>query len=157
MNPIEAFWQRYIKMNQLNEDVKYLEAFHFELSKEVANELLKLVLEGQKKATASSLEAFRIEKEKLPIPGDLSIVTDFDGIPYAVIKTTAVTVLPYRFMTFDICKREGEDDTLESWKKNHRKFFTEEGKLMGYKFNENMLVVFEDFEVVYQEEYNEKD
>jgi uncharacterized protein YhfF len=59
-------------------------------------------------------------------------------------------------MTYDICKREGEDDTLESWQKNHKKFFTEEGKAIGYKFTENMLVVFEDFELLYQEDYHEE-
>ena len=53
-------------------------------------------------------------------------------------------------MTIDICKREGEDDTLESWQQGHRHFFTEEGKAMGYEFSETMPVVFEDFEVVYR-------
>ena len=157
MNAVESFWLRYLTTQHMPLDSKYLEAFHFELTKKSANELLKLVLEGKKRATASSLEAYRKENEKLPIPGDYSIVTDFDGNPYAVIRTTAVTILPYRFMTFDICKREGEDDTLESWKKNHKKFFTEEGKMIGYKFNDSMLVVFEDFELLYQEEFHEED
>jgi uncharacterized protein YhfF len=52
-------------------------------------------------------------------------------------------------MTYDICKREGEDDTLESWQKGHRHFFTEEGKELGYVFSESMPVIFEDFKVVY--------
>lgn len=156
MNLTESFWQRFLKTKELPKDTKYFEAFHFELTKKSANDLLKLVLEGKKKATASSLEAYRKENEKLPIPGDYSIVTDFDGNPYAVIQTTAVTILPYRFMTFDICKREGEDDTLESWQNNHKKFFTEEGKAIGYKFTDSMLVVFEDFELLYQEEFHEE-
>jgi len=53
-------------------------------------------------------------------------------------------------MTFEICKREGEDECLETWLRGHVRFFTEEGKAMGYEFNEDMLIVFEDFEVVYQ-------
>jgi len=156
MNIIESFWKRFLATKDLPKDTLYLEAFHFELTKKSANDLLKLVLEGKKKATASSLEAYRKENEKLPIPGDYSIVTDFDGNPYGVIWTTAVTILPYRFITFDICKREGEDDTLESWQKNHKKFFSEEGKIIGYKFTEHMLVVFEDFELLYREEYHEE-
>lgn len=53
-------------------------------------------------------------------------------------------------MTYDICKREGEDDSLESWRAGHIKYFTQEGKQVGYDFREDMPVVFEDFEVVYK-------
>ena len=156
MKSIDLFWQHVIETMDLPKETTYFEAFHFELTKESANHLLKLVLDGKKKATASSLEAYRKNNEKLPVPGDYSIVTDFDGVPHAVIRTTAVTILPYRFITYDICKREGEDENLESWQQNHKKFFTEEGQQLGYKFKEHMLVVFEDFEVLYQEEFNEK-
>jgi len=57
--------------------------------------------------------------------------------------------LPFNEITFEICKREGEDDTLESWKRGHKHFFIEEGKMLGYEFTETMPVVFEDFEVVF--------
>lgn len=54
-------------------------------------------------------------------------------------------------MTFDICRREGEDDTLESWREGHINFFTKEGKAMGYQFNDDMPIIFEDFSVVYKQ------
>ena len=57
-------------------------------------------------------------------------------------------ILPYCEMTYDIAKLEGEDDTLESWQENHKKFFKEEGKELGYTFSEDMLVIFEEFEVI---------
>ena len=47
--------------------------------------------------------------------------------------------------------QEGEDDSLESWREGHIRFFRNEGKELGYEFKEDMLVVFEDFEVVYKE------
>jgi uncharacterized protein YhfF len=53
-------------------------------------------------------------------------------------------------MTYEICKREGEDDNLESWQKNHFKYFTDEGSELGYEFTQESLVVFEDFHVVYK-------
>ena len=31
-------------------------------------------------------------------------------------------------ITFEIARLEGEDDCLESWQKNHERFFAEEGK-----------------------------
>lgn len=82
--------------------------------------------------------------------GDYSIITDWDGIPRCVIETTAVTILPYKDITFDICKREGEDDSLESWQRGHERFFIEDGKELGYEFSQDMPVVFEDFKVVFK-------
>ena len=65
-----------------------------------------------------------------------------------MIRTVRVTRLPYKDITFDLARREGEDDTLESWRNSHEKFFREEGKELGYEFSEDMTVVFEEFEVV---------
>jgi uncharacterized protein YhfF len=143
------FWQEFLCFAKKDCSTTYLDCFHFDLTEEWANKLLDLVLSGQKRATASSLFAFEKEIGRIPRVGDYSIVTDWSGKPRCVIETTAVTILPFNEITFDICKREGEDDTLESWQKGHRRFFTEEGKTLGYNFSETMPVVFEDFEVVF--------
>ena len=129
-------------------NIENLEKWHFELTEGACNYLLDLVLKGQKKATASSVLGYRIEGEEIPKEGNLSVITDWDGNPRCVIKTTRVRIIPYKDITFDIAKLEGEDDTLESWRKNHEKFFTEEGKELGYKFSEEMEVIFEEFEVI---------
>ena len=71
-------------------------------------------------------------------------------VPKCVIETTNVRILPFKDITYDICRLEGEDDSLESWRKGHISFFKEEGKKSGYEFSEEMPVVFEEFEVVYQ-------
>jgi len=147
---VHEFWQEFLSSGNLDASTEYIECFHFELTEEWANKLLALVLEGKKKATAGSLHYFEKTSERLPRVGDYSIVTDWDGNPRCVIKTTAVTILPFNEITFDICKREGEDETLESWQEGHRHFFTEDGKEVGYEFSETMPVVFEDFEVVYR-------
>lgn len=146
---IDKFWKEFLFRTNKSETTKYFDIFHFELTEKWANELLRLVLIGQKKATASSLWSYEIEGERIPKVGDLNIVTDWEGVPRCIIETTAVTIIPFSEITFDICKREGEDDSLESWHIGHTKYFTEEGKILGYKFNEDMPVVFEDFKVVY--------
>ena len=129
-------------------NIENLEKWHFELTEGACNYLLDLVLKGQKRATASSVLGYQIEGEEIPKEGNLSIITDWDGNPRCVIKTTRVRIIPYKDITFDIAKLEDEDDTLESWRKNHEKFFTEEGKDLGYKFSEEMEVIFEEFEVI---------
>lgn len=150
MERAEKFWQEFLDKTGRDKSTKYFDAFHFCNDEKNANELLGLVLEGTKKATASAVPLYEAEGENLPEVGGLSIVTDWDGNPRCVIETTAVTLLPFREMTFDICKREGEDENLESWQNNHIKFFTEEMEKIGSEFTWDMEVIFEDFEVVYK-------
>lgn len=147
---INEFWQRFLLESGLPETTECVDVFHFELTEKLANELLRLVLIGQKRATSSSLLGYEIDGDRVPQVNDLSIVTDWRGEPYCVIKTTNVRVLPYREITFDIAKLEGEDDTLESWQRGHTAFFKAEGAELGYEFTEDMPVIFEEFEVVYQ-------
>ncbi len=147
---VNEFWKKFLKDTNKGESTKYIECFHFELTEKLANELLELVLTGQKRATSSSLWTYEIEGERIPKVGDYSIVTDWEGTPRCVIETIAVTILPYKDITFDICKREGEDDCLESWQRGHERFFVEDGKAIGYEFSKEMPVVFEDFKVVFK-------
>ena len=128
---------------------RYADCFYFDSTEKAANGCLALVLSGKKRATASSLLYFEYKGEPIPKVGDYSIITDWDGTPHCVIETTSITIIPYGDMTYDIAKREGEDDTLEEWQITHERFFREQGEALGYKFSESMLVVFEDFEVVY--------
>lgn len=155
-NSIEVFKQRFFYQNPEYSNQTFYEVFHFDLTKNIANKLLRLVLEEKKLATASSLFAYQKEHTDIPMPGDLSIVTDYDGVPYAVIKTIRITIIPFKEMTFDICRREGEDLCLESWVESHARFFKDEGAIIGYQFDRDMPVVFEDFIVLYKEDYHEE-
>jgi len=147
---IDIFWKTFLKETNRDEATKYLEVFHFEVTEKWANELLRLVLVGKKRATASSLLGYEIEGEEMPKVGDLSIITDWEGVPRCVIETIEITIIPFSDITYDICKREGEDEILETWVDGHVRFFEADGKQVGYEFTYDMPVVFEDFEVVYQ-------
>ena len=147
---VDEFWESFKKHYNIDKSRKYIECFHFDLTEEWANKLLELVMSGKKKATASSLYHYELTGGRLPQVNDYNIVTDWDGNPHCVIRTTEVTILPFNEITFDICKREGEDENLESWQQGHRHFFTEDGKEMGYEFSETMPVVFEDFDVMFK-------
>lgn len=145
----DEFWKEFLEQSRLDKNLRYKDCFHFELSEYWANELLRLVLIGQKKATSSSIYAYESEGENIPQKDDYSIVTDWDGNPRCVIRTTNVRIIPFKDITYDICKLEGEDENLESWKRGHISFFQEDAKELGYVFSEDMPVVFEEFEVVY--------
>ncbi|WP_167956765.1 ASCH domain-containing protein [Anaerosporobacter faecicola] len=147
---IDQYWKIFLEAKNVDAETTYLEAFHFEMTEYLANYLLDLVLRGQKKATASSLKSWEVEGT-MPKEGDYSIVTDWAGKPRCVIQTKKITVLPFNEIDFALCSKEGEDDSLESWREGHRAFFTAEGKEeLDYTFTEDMMVVFEEFEVVYQ-------
>lgn len=150
-NEIADFWGRYLKSAEKPAGTTFKESFYFGYYEELANELLRLVLTGQKTATTSSYLAYANAGEALPKVGDLSIVTDWSGRPACVIETTQVLTLPFNQMTFDLCRLEGEDENLASWQENHRQAFTHSGPEEGYVFSEEMSVVFEVFRVVYQE------
>ncbi len=154
INKIDLFWNRFLEARGYDKNKKYIDVFHFELTEYLANQLLNLVLEGKKKATCSSLVSYELEGERVPEIGDLSVITDWDGNPRCVIETKEIIILPFKDITYDICKREGEDECLETWREGHARFFKEDGKELGYEFTEDLLVIFEDFEVIYQEEIN---
>ncbi|MDR0248896.1 MAG: ASCH domain-containing protein [Oscillospiraceae bacterium] len=146
---VDEFWGEFLASAGIDGSTKYIDAFHFAVGEEWANKLLDLALSGKKKATTSAAAAFERSGIPLPKPGDYSVVTDWAGNPRCVIQTTAVAVMPFNEMTFALCGREGEDDTLGSWQDGHRRFFAEEGRALGYGFSETMPVVFEDFKVVF--------
>jgi uncharacterized protein YhfF len=129
-------------------NIEKLEKWHFEMNEKACNYLFELVLNGKKRATSSSFEAYNYSSEEFPKVGNLSVITDWNENPRCVVRTTSVRVLPFKDIDFSIAKLEGEDLNIESWRKNHQKFFIEEGRKLGYTFSENMKVVFEEFEVV---------
>ena len=94
-------------------NIDELEHWHFELTESACNQLLDLVLAGRKRATSSSLLSYRMEGEEIPKAGDLSVITDWDGVPRCVVMTTAVRVMRYGDITFDIAKLEGEDGIID--------------------------------------------
>ena len=130
---------------------RFLEAFAFGDSQRLADLLAALVLSGAKRATASSLWNFEHEKKTLPAPGDLSIVTSWDKEPLCVIETTDVDIVPFDQVSAEFARIEGEDDgTLESWRANHRAFFNRECNRIGKRFQDDMPVVCEQFNVLFQ-------
>lgn len=147
---IQQYWQNFLLNTNRSPSEKYSSVFYFGSNKNSANHLLKLVLDGKKKATASSFESFALENEPIPQVGDFSVILDGDEVPRCVIQTTDILKMKFKDMCYDICKREGEDDSLASWQQNHIDFFSCDGKKLGYAFSWDMDIIFEDFEVIYQ-------
>lgn len=148
---LSAFWAEFAKATGGADEERFYEAFLFGDSEDMANELAELVLQGTKRATAAALWAYEAEGQRLPQPGDLSIVTDWSGKPLCVIETQSLEVVPFRQVTAEFAATEGEGDgSLAFWQRAHREFFSRECAAAGREFTESMQVVCERFAVRYR-------
>lgn len=109
-----------------------------------ADELLALVLSGRKTATASALESYEAEGVEPPRVGDLSIVLDGAGHPRALVRTTAVDVVPFDQVGAEHAAAEGEGDlSLDHWRAVHAEAFSAELAEAGRRFRPDSPVVLE--------------
>ena len=77
--------------------------------------------ENIKQATAPSQWSFEINNEKLPVHGDLNIITDWNKVPKAIILTTKIELIKFNEITAKFAQREG-DKSLAYWKKVHKPY-----------------------------------
>lgn len=111
--------------------------------------LTELVLKELKTATSSLYILY--ENEPLPRVGEYSIILDENDMACCIIKNIKVDIVSFSEVTEEHAFREGEGDRkLETWKKIHKLFFTRCLEEKGKTFDDNMLVVCEEFEVVYR-------
>jgi len=95
--------------------------------------------------------SFEQDGKAPPKPGDLSVVTNWEGQPLCVIETTAVTVVAFDQVDEDFAATEGEGDgSLAYWRKAHWDYFTRECARIGRKPSADMPVLCERFKVVYR-------
>ena len=145
-----ALWDSFAAKNPVYKAYKTPESFFFWDNETDANQCAELVVNGIKKATATSLWWFEKNESKLPQTGDLSIVTDWYGNAMAIIKTTKVEQIPYNKITAKFAEIEGEGDkSLAYWKKVHKAYYTREMKAYNKHFDERMIIVCEHFKSVF--------
>ena len=125
-------------------------AWAFGDTPELADALLRLVLARVKTATAAAVWEYESAAEPLPKRGDLSVVLDGAGEPCALIRTTAVTVVPFDAVTEEHAFLEGEGDrSLAQWRADHETYWRRTLPPLGHEFDPGMDVVCERFELLY--------
>jgi len=116
-----------------------------------ANLCADLILKGQKVATCSMMYWYEVEGEPLPSVGHLQVVTDWNHKPVCIIETTWVSECKFSNVTEAFAAKEGEGDlSLDWWRKAHWEFFSKECLEAGIQPTEDMLLVLEQFKVVYK-------
>lgn len=144
MNAIEM-WNQFITENKIQE-CEY-EAWAFG---DAPDELADLVLRGIKTGTSSAYPLYELEHEPLPQKEEYSVILNSKEEAICVIKVTNVTVLPFKDVGEIHAYKEGEGDrSLKYWRRVHKDFFEKCMCEAGLVFDEDMLVVYEEFKVVY--------
>jgi uncharacterized protein YhfF len=125
-------------------------SFAFGDSPELADELAELVLHGPKRATAGLLLELEHDGEKVPEAGDHWVVLDGRGDQVCVIRTTQVQLKPLREVDDAFAWDEGEGDrSLAWWRRGHDAYFSRRCEALGVPFNDEVIVVFERFDLVW--------
>ncbi len=150
---VREIWKNYlmsISDDVVNTNKKYT-FWHFCDNEESANNLAELVRQGTKRATTGLHYFYEIEGEALPKIGDLSIIIDWQGIAQCIIETKKVILLPFNEVTEELAEIEGEGDkSLKYWREAHINSFNRDLNEHNIEFSVDMLVVFEEFEMVYK-------
>lgn len=137
--------EKYIKENEL--DIHEESIWSFDES--IEDELLHLIFQGIKTATASLYKFYELENEELPKVGNISIITNSKGDYQVLEETISVKVVPFKEVSSEHAYKEGEGDrTLEYWRKVHKDFFNNELKEINEILSEDDLVVLEEFRVL---------
>ncbi|MEM7319748.1 MAG: ASCH domain-containing protein [Pseudomonadota bacterium] len=103
------------------------QTFKFGDSRALCDELLALVRSGVKTATCGALRDYPEGSAETPVVGRCDIALDWDDRPALVIETLDVTIRRFCDMTEDFALAEGENETLEGWQEDHRRYFKRNG------------------------------
>ena len=150
---VEAYWHGFL--SSLPEDSPYHTKIYSEGgygdSPELMDELIQLVLIGKKTATCGSLWEWEAEEKPIPAVGDVWVELDGSGNPVCITETVEVTIRRYNEVDADFARAEGEGDlSLNYWRKAHRNFFSRVLPKISREFSEEMPLVCEQFELIYE-------
>jgi len=145
----KEMWDLYIKSNDVKS--KAYDAWSFGGGPSMANELATLVVNGIKTATTSAYQLYELENSPLPPIGGLNIILDAHNNAVCITETTKVYTCPFLEVSEEHAFKEGEGDkSLKYWRKVHKDFFSRELKAYNLDFDEKMLVVCEEFKVIFK-------
>ena len=145
------FWKSYLKStNQSEESAVYSGELVFEDSGFVGQSQLSMVLSGSKTAIFTPLDSIEINLEKIPVAGEVYVVLDSKDEPCCIIEVTDVNIVPFNEISWDLAKRDGENENLTEWQDKMRENLEDEADLCGFEAREDSKIVCEIFKVTFK-------
>ena len=109
--------------------VEGLRSIEFGMPGESRRNLVDLVVNGNKRATAGLLSEYEFEGEELETVGEREAILDNNDQAVAIVEITKVEVLPFALVPDEFVLAEAEGDlNAEDFRNSHRKFWTEAGE-----------------------------
>ncbi|MBQ0050739.1 MAG: ASCH domain-containing protein [Treponema sp.] len=151
MSKASEYWNEYLtKTGQKAEEAGFTGELCFEDSGFNGMEKLNLILSGRKTAIFSAFDSYIVNREPVPVCGEVYIVEDGEKNPKCIIEVTDVNILPFCDISWNLAQREGEDENFSQWREKQIEYMKDEADLCGFDFNEGSRVVCQIFQVIYR-------
>jgi uncharacterized protein YhfF len=149
---VPALWFSFVADNiEEHSHTSMPDSFYLGINKEHADTCAMLITASLKTASSGALASYLHYQVPVPAEGDLAIITNWAGEAQCIIRTTEVDIVPFNEISEDYAVKEGEgDQSLAYWKKTHWEFFSNDLAAFGELPEEDMMVICEEFEVIYQ-------
>jgi uncharacterized protein YhfF len=149
---VVAFWQEFRRAKGVPE--QDYDVCRMGDSGSMGDELLQLILKGQKRATACLLRDVEAGGEMMARVGAYVVVLDGADRPRTIWRSKTVDVKPLDAVDEAFAWDEGEGDrTRMDWLAMHVRYFTRRSKAEGFPFDPSMPAVFERFVLVWPPAY----
>ncbi|WP_300055809.1 ASCH domain-containing protein [uncultured Roseobacter sp.] len=119
------------------------EVFSFGDTPELIAVLTDLVRSGAKRATCSAVADIDAGRQEAPQVGRRDIALGPDDAPAFVIETLELRETTWETMPEEMALAEGENETLEGWRADHRRYYERYGI-----FAPDMKLIWERFELI---------
>lgn len=117
---------------------------------ELSDELLAMVLAGDKRATATLVKEFAAEGQELPRVGDHWIACDAAGTPRAILRSIELRLGTIDTVDASFAYDEAEGDrSLDTWRRGHSAYWERVCDALGSPWSAEDEIVFERFTVAW--------
>ncbi len=127
----------------------FYRARHFSDQQAMSVRIIDLIRAGEKVGTFTSPWLFEGDRNKTPVVGGYMMVTDFEGTPALIVRTTKLETVPYDEITEEHTQIDGPAvRPLDVWDRVHWAYFERNLEPKGMAPERDMPVVVEQFELV---------
>lgn len=145
------FWESYLAATaQSGEEAAFSGELCFDDDWSSGGGRLNLVLSGAKTAVFTPLDSIGINREPVPVAGEVYVVLDSKDEPRCIVEVTDVNVIPLNEIPWDLARRDGECVNLADWQARMLEILADEADLCGFEAREDSRIVCEIFRVIFK-------
>lgn len=146
---VKRFWAACVDEIEVPPADGFYRIRHFGNNQAISRVIMDLIEKGKKVGTFTSPWIYQGIRNKTPVVGGYTLVTDYEGKPGLLLRTTATKMLPFNEITEDETRLDGPAvRPLDAWRRVHWAYFQRELEPRSMEPTEEMPVTVEEFELV---------